>query len=61
MDRVYFDSPISPAGQDWMHCEVRSTANNVLRVTVQVGYGPETTMEFPMARVQRIEYGSSRR
>ena len=60
MDRVYFDSPISPAGTDWLHCEVRSTKDGMLTVSITVGF-QETKLQFPMARVQRIEYGNCRR
>lgn len=56
MDTVYFDGPLAPGGQDWLHCEVQGKRDGVVRVAVTVGYN-KTYMEFPLARVQRIEYG----
>jgi hypothetical protein len=57
MDRVYFDSPIAPGDEDWLHCDVLNTKDGMLRVRVRIGF-QETQMAFPMARVQRIVYDS---
>lgn len=59
MDTVYFDGKIAPGDKDWIHCEVQSTRDGMVRVSVQHGYN-KSTLEFPLARVQRIEYGERR-
>lgn len=60
MDTVYFNCNCAPAGKDWLHCQVQAKRDGVLKVTVQCGF-QQQTMEFPLANVQRIEYGNDRR
>lgn len=52
---VYLNAPVSPAGGDWHHGELRrQTAEGVWIVEVW-GYGPKTTF-YPAHQIQRIEY-----
>lgn len=54
-DIIYFNCKCAPDGRDWMHGEVTSIANGILRVRTMNG-SPQV-YEFPMTNVMRIEYG----
>jgi acylphosphatase len=58
-DTVYFNTKCAPGGQDWLHCEVQNTRDGVVQVIVYGYNHTQHKMQFPLANVQRIEYGRS--
>lgn len=53
---IYLNAPVSPAGKDWQHGELRKhTAEGAWIVEHVWGNGPKTTF-YPAHQIQRIEY-----